>query len=213
MLQAALFRIHAVESSGDLAAARQQLRELIGRRAATLEDVERVRAGYAFLPLCPQTALLASSGEPLPVVDEAVPAHRPSRIPILVILALVGAISLLPRDSPDAAWARWLTWALVFVLVAVVQWTVSRALGESKREKRARSAGVSAAARVVSMEPTGTSVNDVPEMLIHLDVLQPPGRSTLRRLMDASEVASLPPGAIIRVRIDPEDPSVAVFDR
>jgi|GEM_PF-5023244 hypothetical protein len=82
------------------------------------------------------------------------------------------------------------------------------------RERRAFRTGVRTTARVLGARPTGVRINDLPEMLIELEVaLDPPVRSQLRRVVHPGEQHVLAPGTQIFVRVDPKDPSAVIPDR
>lgn len=69
-------------------------------------------------------------------------------------------------------------------------------------------------ARVLGARPTGVHINDLPEMLIELEVaLDPPVRSQLRRVVRPGEQHVLVPGTQIFVRVDPKDPSAVIPDQ
>jgi hypothetical protein len=78
------------------------------------------------------------------------------------------------------------------------------------RERRTFQRGVRALARVVEARPTGTEINDQPELELTLDVrLDPPVRSMLRVVVPVTQIAAVGVGREIYVRIDPADPSTA----
>jgi hypothetical protein len=57
-------------------------------------------------------------------------------------------------------------------------------------------------------------INHMPEMLIELEgALQPPVRSSLKRVVHPGEMQALAPGSVLHVRVDPENPSTAILDQ
>jgi hypothetical protein len=81
------------------------------------------------------------------------------------------------------------------------------------RERATFARGVRAKARIVSSKPTGTEINDQPEMELTLDVLfDPPVRSKLRTVVHVGQLHALRPGAVLFVRVDPKRPAQAVLD-
>jgi tetratricopeptide (TPR) repeat protein len=78
----------------------------------------------------------------------------------------------------------------------------------AKRAGHLRMHGLRARGRVQSATPTGMSVNEVPEVQMQI-VVELPGRApfTASTKMMASNPQVLVPGAVIGVRVDPNDPT------
>jgi hypothetical protein len=82
------------------------------------------------------------------------------------------------------------------------------------RERRAFRTGVRTTARVIGARPTGVRINHLPEMMIDLEVaLQPPVRSTLKKVVHPGETQALTPGTVLHVRVDPQNPGTAILDQ
>jgi hypothetical protein len=89
-----------------------------------------------------------------------------------------------------------------------------RTLRTGQRERRVFASGVRAPARVLGASPTGVRINDIPEMRIDLEVqLQPPVRTAIRMLVNPGQHHVLAPGTMLHVRVDPQNPDLAVLDQ
>jgi len=222
--QACLFRAHALERSGRAAEAMRELQRLLESGGPPARDgAERMRDLYADLDLCGRTlpGLLAA---------REMAARRTAGCGSFFFAAILlgasaltcGGIGLLPvgllasqgmpRTTED--WAALvcpvsITWAS---MIPVCVWGLGM-LVAGIRERRTFARGVRTRARIVSAKPTGTEINDQPEMALTLEVLlDPPVRSTLRTVVNAGQLHALQPGTVLYVRVDPKHPETAVLD-
>lgn len=80
-----------------------------------------------------------------------------------------------------------------------------------RQEMRVRAEGLPATAVVLGLEDTGNRFNDVPEMLIRLEVHaegRPPWRAEIRRVLTFADAPAFAPGVRFAVRYDPERPDL-----
>jgi hypothetical protein len=76
--------------------------------------------------------------------------------------------------------------------------------------------GRQATAKIVSLEQTGTYINNNPVVRFVLEVDRPDGRpfhAEAERLVPLVQIGSLQPGASVQVRYDPDSLEVAIVDR
>ncbi len=215
--QAAIFRINALERMGRSAEATQQLRDLFAKGPGMRNAVERMQSQYPSLGLVQQT---------MPAVQAAheQAARSTAGVGKIGMGCLLIGVSLLPfvimsgmalyefvtEGSYEAAIG--VPFSLIFVLGFGV-WGL-RTLRTGLRERRVFASGVRAQARVIGSAPTGTQINDIPEMRIDLEVLlQPPVRTSIRMLVNPGQQHILTPGTGLYVRVDPQHPDVAVLDQ
>ena len=98
---------------------------------------------------------------------------------------------------------------VVFTLIGGGLWRSAR------RAKWLRLNGVSARAVVRNLEGTGTRINNVPMMRVHLEVRPPNGApyaATFNQLMTAQLMMVVRPGAEVPVRYDPAKPTDVLLE-
>lgn len=224
--QGTLFRAHALQALGKAAPAKAALQGILeaggpaGRAA-----IERVRELYAPLDLCGGTldAVLAERDKAaaagvgafsigfglllvgiLTVVDGSV---------LLVSVGAAVAEGLARRPDAGAIAGALCPFAITCpTTLPFLLWGVAMVWGGFKARRTFRR-GVRAKARLLSATPTGTTLNDQPEMELELEVLlDPPLRSRLRTIVHVGQLHALTPGSTLYVRVDPSDPSTAVLD-
>jgi len=222
--QAALFRANALEKSGQLPAANAQLEKMFAMGGPAMRNAfERMAASYGSLGLCSislnqivaqrERAGAATAG--LGKIAMGLMLLFAPVIPGLIGLGFGvsmlmgggfgGGVGLMPVVMP-------LGMSLIFFL-SFGLWGI-RTIMAGLRERRAFQHGVRTTARVLGARPTGVSINDMPEMLIELEVaLQPPVRSALKKVVHPGEMQALVPGTMLHVRVDPQDPSTAILDQ
>lgn len=222
--QAAIFRANALERSGQLALASAQLEQMFAMGGPAVRALfERMTQLYAPLGLCP-SSLSATVAKREAAGASSAGLGKIGLGAVLIIApllpALIGggtALSALtsggglPEGDELMPVLMPLGMSVIFFF-SFGLWGI-RSIRAGLRERRAFTRGVRTTARVLSARPTGTSVNDIPEMAIELEVaLSPPVRSVLRRLVHPGELHAIAPGAVLHVRIDPTDPSTATLD-
>jgi hypothetical protein len=75
------------------------------------------------------------------------------------------------------------------------------------RAERLRVHGIVGTGQVLGAQPTGMSINNVPQMAIRLQILlqgRAPYEATTKMLMSAGVAHALTPGASVSVRVDPD---------
>jgi hypothetical protein len=215
--QAALFRINALERMGRTPEATQQLRDLFAKGPGMRNAVEGIQAQYPTLGLMQQT---------MPAVQAAheQAARSTAGMGKIGMGCLLIGVSLLPfvimsgmalyEFVTEGTYESAIGVPFSFIFVLAFGLWGFRTLRVGLRERRVFASGVRAKARVVSATPTGTQVNDIPEMRIDLDVmLQPPVRTAIRMLVNPGQQHILAPGTVLYVRVDPQHPDVAVLDQ
>ena len=68
---------------------------------------------------------------------------------------------------------------------------------------------------VVGIESTGMRINNVPQVLIHLQVQVeglPPYQASTKLLLSPMSAARLQPGAAVPVRVDPANPGDLIIE-
>jgi len=223
--QAALFRANALEKSGQLPAAKAQLEQMFAQGGPAMRNAfERMSASYGPLALCSgslaqtvaqrEQAAAATAG--LGKVALGLLLLFAPMIPALIgvgfgISALLGGGGI-PSGEDLMPILMPIGMSFIFFL-SFGLWGI-RTILAGLRERRAFRSGVRTTARVVGVRPTGVRINHMPEMLIELDVaLQPPVRSTLKKVVHPGEMQALAPGTVLHVRVDPQNPSTAILDQ
>ena len=93
--------------------------------------------------------------------------------------------------------------------------TGHRRCREGARAGRLQAHGVPARARVLSVTPTGTQVNDTPQMNLDLEVHlagKSPYQARARSFVPITSLPMLVPGAHVAVRVDPQDPTAVALE-
>lgn len=223
--QAVLFRANALEKTGNQPAASAQLGEMFARGGPAVRAAfERIAGFYGGLALCSGTM------QQVVAQREKVGAARAGLGKILLGLLLIGVpfipmligagigITMLLSGGDIPAGEELMPVVMPIGMGVLFFFTFglwgTRTVLAGLRERRAFQRGVRTTARVLGARPTGVTINDIPEMLIELEVaLNPPVRSALRRVVHPGEMHALVPGAMLHVRVDPKDPSTAILDQ
>jgi hypothetical protein len=108
----------------------------------------------------------------------------------------------------------WMTWALPVVITVVVLFFVLRMFGgfakAAKERARLLQVGIPAQAQIVGVQQTGTFINNNPEVVIYLNVQGPSGPPypvQVKQVVPIFQAAQFQVGAVIPVRIDPQNPA------
>lgn len=97
----------------------------------------------------------------------------------------------------------------VAVLVPVIKLLYGMAKKGAERTRLLQT-GLDAQAQVMGAQQTGTFISHNPEVVIMLNVQHPTGRlyqAQARMVVQLIQMASLAPGTVVRVKIDPNDPN------
>ena len=200
---ASVLRANGHELAGDLSAADRALRELKDPRFPS----------PTFAPSCPSADLCAQSG-PRFEADVMRRAARRAADGASTIGSVVGAIlggcgvvaaiAGLLGGGPSADASAYAPIAIGGALLVAGPWVLLRARARGRHAAWLRTQGLSLRARIVSAEPTGTTINDVPRVRLTFDVTGPDGayRATCKRLMPSNEAASCV-GHHVRIRANP----------
>jgi hypothetical protein len=216
-IQAAIFRINALERMGRTAEAGEQLRALFAKGPGARNAIEGTQRMYQRLGLCQTTMSVAQQAHEQQARASAGTGKIAmgclligvSVLPVLITTG-VGIAEYLSEGSYEAFIG--VPFSFIFVL-AFGLWGF-KTLRMGQRERQVFASGVRAAARVIGAAPTGTQVNDIPEMRIDLEVqLQPPVRTAIRLLVNPGQQHILAPGTMLHVRVDPRRPDLAVLDQ
>lgn len=112
----------------------------------------------------------------------------------------------------------WQLGAIIIVLLALVIGIPAMVWGPSylrhRSEARLRAEGLPAMATILALEDTGNRFNDLPEIIIRLEVSaegRPAWRAAFHRVMEVSDVQFFVPGRRIPVRFDPQRPEQVAF--
>lgn len=129
-----------------------------------------------------------------------------------VVLGIVGAVA-------DLGWASGIggTFGLgggitgvTLLFTGGIFFVIGRSVGEqAAKAKRLALHGKRARGTVLSIQPTGMSINGVPQMAIRLRVEMDnaaPYEAELKMLVPPHQVAQLAGGAVISLRVDPDNP-------
>jgi len=223
--QAALFRANALEKSGQLPAAMAQLEQMFAQGGPAMRNAfERMAASYGPLALCSgslaqivaQREQSAAATAGLGKVAMGLLLLVAPMIPALVGVGFGVSALLSGQGIPSGEDLMPILMPIgmsVIFFFSFGLWGI-RTILAGLRERRAFRSGVRTTARVLGARPTGVHINHMPEMLIELEVaLQPPVRSSLKKVVHPGEMQALAPGTMLHVRIDPQNPSTAILDQ
>jgi hypothetical protein len=205
---AVILRVNALEKLGHTAEATQQLQELLGRGPDMRDAVARIRQPYHRMALCELTMPHVQAAHE----QRARAAAGRGRITMGYFLmgmsALPLSLLLISGIFVPSALATCLIVALPFVFFGF------KMVRMGQRERHVFTHGVRAPARVLGAAPTGTSINRVPELRIDLEAqLIPPVRTSIRLLVHPGQHHILVPGTMLHVRVDPNNPGLAILDQ
>ena len=212
---AVLLRCNATERRGSLLAAAQQILASCLRQQGMLRTLERIQETYERLALC-HASLSAARRAREEQQSQAGAAERTVGGILLacsILVAVIVLCSVLGSYLSDGSLSG--LWALLSIpfpagLMGLIGLKTLRA---GQRQQRIFVNGVHADALVYAAEPTGTLINDDPEMRLTLDVqLDPPLRSSLCLCIPVAQQRLFVPGTILAVRLDLMDPDLAVLD-
>lgn len=208
---ASVFRANAHERMGNVQGAAQILRELPDPKV-----LERVRETYAGLQLCAQAGSTYTAGANKDAAGRAAASAAGVGLLMGVIFMLTG-IGLSIGGAVSFAGAGLQSGAPLLgiggVMLVVGLVVTLRARSKGKRAAWLRIHGIQAEARVVQVGRTGTEINNVPVMLLTLQIhgQSGPYTATIKKLIPHYQVAQLM-GQTIRVRIAPDNPQEMIME-
>ena len=133
---------------------------------------------------------------------------------VFVVLALT-AYKQLVGGIPGVALGGGIT-AFTMIIIGVVFFMVGRGLARSgAKAKRIRTVGKQAQGHIVSLQPTGMSVNNVPQVAVTVMVQlsgRPQYQATTKMLLQPTAMAQLTPGRAVPLRVDPLDPQQILIE-
>ncbi len=231
---AIIFRANALERIGDLEAATEQLTALmLAGHGAGQKMVTKVIGRYQDWGLCQQSFPLAQAkanqmaakasasvasggiGSIFYYVGLAmlIPGLFGGLVFMLQSLGADSVLRLLPAGLSDGLGAA----AIPLLITGFIMATIGRkAKLAAAKAAYLRVHGVPATATVTNLSRTGTTVNDVPQMRIHLSVQlkdQAPYDASVKMYLDAHQLASFAPGTKVSVRVDPNNPQELVIEQ
>lgn len=222
-----VLRANAWERLGHMQAAVGLLQQaMVTQGASGRQTISKVIAINAGMRLCEQS-YPAAEGQHAIVAGKIAAAsvsggiHKPFFvIGILCFAASVVCIFLMLTDLifdvPSGA-AFGCGIALTTLLpMGLIFGGIGYTLGKAAaRAERLRVHGIMGTGQVLGAQPTGMSINNVPQMAIRLQILlqgRPPYEATTKMLMSAGFAHALTPGASVTVRVDPDQLSDVLIE-
>ena len=214
-----VLRANAWERLGQTQAAVALLQQAMANQGANgRQAIARVIEINAAMRLCEQSYPVAHGQHA--VVAGKMAAHSASGgihkpffiIGVLCLVASVVCLFLMLTDLifdvPSGA-AFGCGIALTTLLpMGLIFGGIGHAMGKAAaRAERLRVHGIVGTGQVLGAQPTGMSINNVPQMAIRLQILlhgRPPYEATTKMLMSASVAHALIPGTSVSVRVDPD---------
>jgi hypothetical protein len=208
---ASVFRANAIERMGNVAGAAQILKELPDPKVLDL-----VRGSYPQLELCKQSGSSYTAGANKEAAARAAMSAGGVGLLMGVIFILtgvglsIGGVAALASGSFSDAMPLL---PIGGVLFGVGLFVGLRARSKGKRAAYLRIHGVALEARVVSCARTGTEINNVPVMILTLQVMGQAGpyAATIKKLMPDFQAAQLM-GHTLRVRAAPDNPQELILE-
>lgn len=212
---AAVVRANAHERLGNLDQAKAQLLGLMSDARAR-HAIPEILAANAALDLCPVALPAASAAH-----DERAAREVGGSLGGIGCMAPIGALLVLGAMASVVLWVVGIlpVEALPGILggagITGVVFTVVGcwAIRSGRRAARIRRYGRSAMAEVLSLDPTGTKINGVRLVRVHVRLPAADGDlyETSLRVLE-SVLAGVGPGSVIPVRIDPDDPASVIVE-
>jgi hypothetical protein len=214
-----VLRANAWERLGQMQAAVTLLEQAMAHQGASgRQTISRVLAVNAGMRLCEQSYRVAE-GQHAVVAGKAAAAsvsggiHKPFFIiGVLCLVASAVCIVLMLTDllfdAPSGA-AFGCGIALMTLLpMGLVFGGIGYAMGKAAaKAERLRVHGIAGTGQVLGAQPTGMSINNVPQMAIRIQIQlpgRPPYEATTKMLMSAGVAQAMIPGASVPVRVDPD---------
>lgn len=221
---AVLLRANALEQLGGGDAASSQIARYLatggasGRAALSKVSAAYARSGWQ---LCPASFALANASY-AQKAGKVAAARAGGGIgwPFLIIgtlmflgtlvfvgLALTTAPQLMPA-LPGVGGGVGIT-GFVFMILGLA-FVLS-----GRKAHRLRTTGVEASGQVVGLEPTNVRVNGVPQYRVTLNVQMPqraPYQAATKVLLNPMTAMQLVPGAVVPLRVDPNDPNQILIE-
>ncbi len=226
---AAVLRANALERLGHGQAAVEALRARMANEAASgRQAIEHFVATNAHLHLCAQSLPIARQGHAQKAAEAAASGAGGGVGCLLLVigapmlLVAIGAVVLgvlaelgirvgIVDGIGDA-----LGLALGLGITGVILTPLGYGLWRSAREAAfMRMHGISATGIVRGIEATGTSINDVPMVRVHVQVSlhgHAPYVATAKLLLHPTLAAVIQPGRELPIRVHPHDPSKVVLE-
>jgi hypothetical protein len=214
-----VLRANAWERLGQPQAAVALLQQAMANQGASgrqaISMVIEINAG---MRLCEQSYPVAQGQHAVVAGKAAADAvsggiHKPFFVIGVLCLAasavcIVLMLTDLIFDAPSGA-AFGCGIALVTLLpMGLIFGGIGYAMGKAAaRAERLRVHGIVGTGQILGAQPTGMSINNVPQMAIRLQILlqgRPPYEATTKMLMSAGVAHALVPGASVSVRVDPD---------
>ncbi len=133
---------------------------------------------------------------------------------IFVVVAYV-AMPSLQMAVPGVGMGVGITGVTLLIMGAVFFMVGRGFVNSAAKAQRLRTEGIEAQGQVVSVQPTGMSVNNVPQVAITITVQMPnqaPYQATTKMLLQPMALAQLAPGTAVAVRVDPKNPQEILIE-
>jgi hypothetical protein len=222
-----VLRANAWERLGQVQSAVGLLQQAMAQQGASgRQAISKVIALNAGMRLCEQSHPLAASQHAVVAGQAAAAAvsggiHKPFFV-IGVVCLLASSVCIvlmltdLIFDAPSGA-AFGCGIALVTLLpMGLIFGGIGYAMGKAAaKAERLQAHGIVGTGQVLGAQPTGMAINHVPQMAIRLQIAlpgRPPYEATTKMLMSANVAHALVPGAMVSVRVDPDQPSDVLIE-
>jgi hypothetical protein len=207
-----VFRAHAHEVLGNHDLARKQLQQLAPtpRQIAAIEEIAlatpQISLVQQSLPAVKQ--LVSQIHEQAITTNSGIKIGRLIAVPMIGSLVAIGA-SGLAGEVLSPPLSNIVPGVLIAVLtIGIIAITFASVLKGPRLRKRLLQTGVEGHAQLMSVEQTGTRVNDQPmlrlRMLVHLPG-QAPYAVVHQEIVAQIRLAQVQPGMALTVRVDPGD--------
>jgi LSD1 subclass zinc finger protein len=216
---AAILRANAWEKMGQLPAAVAVLGEALQRSGAQgREAIEKTIALCPEWQLCPASFPQATAQYGA-VAGRTAAAHAGGGVGTFLvgfgILMLLGAVGAVIAGASGGGIMGY-SWALGPGIAGVVMLSIGLPLRKAaKRAERLRLHGKRAQGQVLAVQPTGVSINNVPQFLIQVMVQLEgvaPYPANIKMLLNPASLSQLAPGAALPLRVDPASPQDVIIE-
>jgi DNA-directed RNA polymerase subunit RPC12/RpoP len=216
----ALLRANALERTGQLQAAVEQIVQISSGEPGRAQLVDQIAAANPELALCPQS-LAAARAQAASMMASAVRTKSSFNIGAIIGFAVGGVVIGLVLDF--AAWAivpsDFIGAVHTVIIIGTIGVSFLATFGGIAKAKAAKQKllqeGVLGRARVMSANGTGITVNDEPMLELQLQV-QLPGRAPYiaihREIVGGPNMMRTAMGSSLAVRVHPSDPTQMAVD-
>ncbi len=227
-----VLRANALEKTGKGPEAVEALVQAMKKGRASVETIARIKEGYKSLGLverslpaararideaAAQRAAAASGGSIAGAftIVGVVEALIGLGLGVAAALDLAGIVPVFGGSGAGSAHGAAVAGGVMTLMGIGFIAGGRMAHRRAQKARKLRLEGIEAQGRVISVEPTGTRIDNVPQFEISVSVSlpgKPPYDASTKVLLPQNAAAGLTPGTVVHIRVDPLDPGVILVE-